>query len=124
MLLDDDDVQNGTLAEATAAAKWVVPVPGDGRREYTFDTGGVVARYLRVQRADDQYLSIAEVQAFAARPATLARYEGGAPLRAGEYDAEETLAVRFGYEGERRAGRAQRVRGGGSLGSCSRLARV
>ena len=32
---------------------------------------------LRVQRADDQYLSIAEVQVFETRAQTVANYEGG-----------------------------------------------
>jgi len=52
---------------------------------FTLPVGGVSGRYVRYQLEGNGYLSLAEVQVFEARRATLAGYKGGSPITATSY---------------------------------------
>jgi len=74
---DPDPMHFDSLEDALEASVWSTYVESAERTVTLIADKGVVGQYVRVQRADDQYLAVAEVQVYESRARTVANYEGG-----------------------------------------------
>eukprot|EP00753_Platysulcus_tardus_P015555 PLAT5078.1.p1 GENE.PLAT5078.1~~PLAT5078.1.p1 ORF type:complete len:632 (-),score=203.59 PLAT5078.1:142-2037(-) len=84
-----------SLATAKAAAAYKTRIDTTELQTNLLVPDGSTAQFVRLQREDDDYLALAEVQVFASQEQSFANYIGGSPIASATYMPEQSFTLAF-----------------------------